>query len=728
MKHAHRLVLSGSQFNELHKDGIKKGWIMSERRIDAVAKATGAAKYTADVVLEGMTFAAVKRSDYPSALIEDIDISVAKEIEGVLGVFTSKDLPGGANLYGRRVFDVPILAEERVRRVGDPIAAVVATSREIAEAAAELIDVTYKELPVVATARDAIKPGAPLIHEKPWEYKGAVVTPEMGINIQSIDTHGSREAAEAALRGAAHIIDETYITPGDHQGYIEPQACIADYHPDGSLNVWNTNKSPYRLRDVLSAVFSLDPKKVEIMPTVLGGDFGGKGSPGDAPLCTALSILVGKPVKMVLRYSEDLLSTDGRHASEIRVRLGVDKDGKLVGGIFEALLDGGSYAGFKPVNTVNLHGIVDAAIAYRVPEFFVESKIVYTNNQPKGHMRAPGSPQAAFAFESALDELGRRSGIGAIKIRELNLLSNGDANPYGTVWLENRGKEVLSLALSQPRTQEAPKGWLYGEGIAIYARSMAAVPKTSLRLRKGANGKVIAEVPIPENGAGGQTVVREMIRSGLGIDSDKIEVKQVSTSLLPTDAGVGGSRVSLGVTVAVANAIKLWKEMPADQELVEVTTSEGSDGPSGAYSAQLARVAVDPATGQLKVLEIVSAVDVAEIVNPKAHQMQIDGGTVMGYGFAVMEDLLEDGGQPWALSMGEFKLPNVADIPKLTTALLRGGKGVGPNNIKAVGELANCPTGAAIANAVEDATGARIRKLPVKAEAIYWAMKEGVSK
>ena len=168
--------------------------------------------------------------------------------------------------------------------------------------------------------------------------------------------------------------------------------------------------------------------------------------------------------------------------------------------------------------------------------------------------------------------------------------------------------------------------------------------------------------------------------------------------------------------------------MKFKRNVVEITTDEGSDGPSGAYSAQLARVAVDPMTGQLKVLELISAVDVAEIVNSKAHQMQIDGGAVMGFGFAVMEDLLEEGGQPWALSMGEFKLPNVADIPKLTTALLRGGKGVGPNNIKAVGELTNCPTGAAIANAVEDATGVRIRRLPIRAETIYWGMKEGSAK
>ncbi len=697
---------------------------MSERRIDAVAKATGIAKYSADIVLEGMAYAAATRSAYPSAVIESIDTSEAEKLEGVIGVFTAKDLPGG-NLYGRRVMDVPILVADRVRWLGDRVAAVVATTREIAEKAAELVQVTYKELPAVTNADDAIAPNPVVIHEAPWDYKGAVAKPEMGPNIQALEIHGSKEKAEQALSKAAHTIEATYYTPGDHQGYIEPQACVVDYKQDGSLRIWATNKSPYRLREQIGLVFGLDPKRIEIMPVVLGGDFGGKGAPGEVPLCTALSILTKRPIKMALRYNEDLLATDGRHASKIKVKLGIDKEGHFVGGTFEALLDGGAYAGFKPVPTVNLHGIVDAAIAYRMPEFYVESKIVYTNNQPKGHMRAPGSPQAAFAFESALDELGKKSGLGPIKIREMNLLDDGEVNAYGDKWLEYRGKQVLALATNQPKEVEVPKGWLYGEGIAIYARSMPAVPKTSLRLTMQEDGKVVVEVPIPENGAGGQTVVREMIRTGLGIESDKIEVRQVSTSSLPTDAGVGGSRVSLGVTVAVANAIKAWKERPAGTNSVEVTTNEESDGPSGAYCAQLARVAVDPETGQLKVLEIISAVDVAEIVNEKAHQMQIDGGAVMGFGFAVMEDLLEDDARVWAQSMGEFKLPNMADLPKLTTVLLRGGKGVGPNNIKSVGELANCGTGAAIANAVTDATGVRIRRLPIKAEAIYSGMREG---
>lgn len=700
---------------------------MSERRIDAVAKATGLAKYSADIVLEGMAYAAVSRSPFPSAIIESIDTSEAEKVEGVLGVFTAKDLPG-TNIYGRRVNDVPVLAKDRVRYVGDRVAAVVATTRQIAEAAAELIEVEYKELPAVTTALNAIEEVSPLVHEAPWDYKGAVVTEAMGKNIQSLEIHGSKEKAIAAIEKAAHVIEQTYTTPGDHQGYIEPQACVVDYKTDGSMRVWATNKSPYRLRDQVGQVYGLDPKKIEVMPILLGGDFGGKGSPGEVPLCTALSILLNRPIKMVLRYNEDLLSTDGRHSSVIKVKLGIDEKGNLMGGTFEALLDGGAYAGFKPVATVNLHGIVDAAIAYRIPEFYVESKIVYTNNQPKGHMRAPGSPQAAFAFESALDELGRSSGLGPIAIREQNLLNNGEVNSYGDSWIEYRGKEVLRLATTQAKTVEVPKGWLYGEGLAIYARSMPAVPKTSLRLSQTKGGKLIADVPIPENGAGGQTVVREMLRNGLGLSSSEIEVRQVSTSLLPTDAGVGGSRVSLGVTVSVAKAIEAWRARPEGTNEIEVTTEEGSDGPSGAYSAQLARVAVDPQTGQLKVLEIISAVDVAEIVSEKAHQMQVDGGTVMGFGFAVMEDLLEDDGRVWAQSMGEFKLPNVADLPKLTTVLLRGGKGVGPNNIKSVGELTNCGTGAAIANAVADATGVRLRKLPVRAEDIFWGMKENLVK
>lgn len=697
---------------------------MSERRIDAVAKATGAAKYSADIVLEDMAYVAANRSPYPSALIESIDTSEAEQLNGVMGVFTWKNLPG-TNIYGRRVIDVPILAGERVRFAGERVAAVVASTREIAEAAAELIRVEYKELPVVDTARKAVADGAYLVHERPWEFSGAVVTREMGNNIQALERHGSKEAAEAALKGAAYVVDETYSTPGDHQGYLEPQGCVVDYHDDGSLRIWATNKSPYRLRDQIAQIFGLDVKQIEIMPVVLGGDFGGKGSPGEVPLCAALSIALARPMKMVLRYNEDLLATDGRHGGDIRVRLGIDRDGNFIGGIVEALMDGGAYAGFKPVPTVNLHGIVDAAIAYRVPQLYVESKIAYTNNQPKGHMRAPGSPQAAFAFESAIDELAKASGLGPIKLRQKNLLTDGERNAYGDTWLEYRGNEVLDLALKQPNNLTVPEGWLYGEGIGVYARSMPAVPKTSIRLRKGEDGKIVAEVPIPENGAGGQTVVREMLRNGLGLPPENIEVRQVSTSLLPTDAGVGGSRVSLGATVAVAKAIEAWKQLEPGGDVVEVVTEEGSDEPSGAYSAQLARVAVDPESGQVKVLEIVTAVDVAEIVNERAHQMQIDGGTVMGFGFAVMEDLLEEGGQVWAQSMGEFKIPNTADLPKLTTILLRGGRGVGPGNIKSVGEISNCATGAAIANAVADATGVRLRRLPIKAENVYWAMRKG---
>lgn len=697
---------------------------MPKGRIDAVAKATGTAEYTADIAVDGMAYVAVTRSPFPSAVIETIDTSAAMAMEGVLGVFRAKDLPG-KNIFGRKVQDIPILASDRVRYVGERVVAVVATSREIAEAAAEVVEVKYKELPMIVDPRSALAPGAPLVHDRPWEYKGAVVRPEMGHNVQSLYSIGSRNETEAVLGTAAYVVDEVYLTPADHQGYIEPQACVASYQKDGRLTVWATNKSPYRLRDQLAEAFDLDPGLIEIMPVALGGDFGGKGSPGEAPLCTALSMLMDRPMKIVLRYNEDLIATDGRHASEIRVRLGIDSAGFLVGGIVEALMDGGAYAGFKPLPTVNLHGIIDAGLAYKIPNLFVESKIVYTNNQPKGHMRAPGSPQVIFAFESAIDELGRALGIGGTKVREINLLKTGEINPYGDIWQEHRGREVLALATAQPPTVSVPEGWLYGEGIAVYARSMPAIAKTSLRLRENKDGGVIAEVPIPENGAGGQTVIHEMLRSGLGLAPESIVVHQVSTSKLPTDAGVGGSRVSLAVSVAVADAIKAWKARPVGQDSVEVITSEGTDSPSGTYSVQLARVAIDPATGQLKVLEIVSAVDVAEIVNQKAHQMQIDGGAVMGFGFACMEDLLEEDGRVWAQNMGEFKLPNSADIPRLTTILFKGGKGIGPGNIKSVGELTNVLTGAAIANAIADATGVRLRRLPLKAETIYWAMKEG---
>lgn len=705
----------------------------SRGRDDAWAKASGAARYVGDISLPGMLHVALVRSLVPHARIARIDTKQAAAADGVAGVFTAADVNPAP--YGRSVRDVPILARGKVRFTGERVAAVVAESRRAAEAAAALVEVTYDDLPAALSAEQAIRPDAPLVHDQPWTYPRPTVSAADGPNVQSRVVHGSGPAAEAALAASDHVIDQTYTTPSVHQGYLEPQACVAAVEGD-RVRIWATNKSPYRLRTQLGECLGLDPASIEIEPVPLGGDFGGKGSPMDIPLCVELARLTGRPVKLVLRYAEDLTATNPRHPARVRVQAGCDATGRLTAVTVRALLNGGAYAGFKPLPNASLHGIDDCTLAYDVPVLFTEAVIAYTNTVPRGHMRSPGSPQAVFALESALDELAGLAGLEPADLRRRNLVPPGVPSVTGKTWAEARGPQTLDAAMAQARLSqaEAPPGWRAGTGLAVYAREAPALGATSIRLVPAAGGRIRAEVPIPETGTGSHTVVRNRLAAELGISPADVEVVHVATGELPGDFGVGASRVTVGMSDALGRAAQAWRDRTGDEPVV-VEAGPGNPGtaypsaggpgtaPVASYCAQVARVAVDPATGQVKVLELLSAVDVGQVIHPPGHQMQIDGGAIMGYGFACLEDLAEDDGQITAANLGEFKLPSINDAPVLRTVLVEGGQGVTPANVKPVGELTNVPVAAAVANAVADATGCRIRDLPVTGEKVFWALR-----
>jgi CO/xanthine dehydrogenase Mo-binding subunit len=703
-------------------EGLAGRWHRAGR-LDATRKATGEAIYVGDIERPGMLHVAVARSALSHARITAIDTTAALSSPGVIGVYTADDVT--ATPYGRAVRDIPVLARDVVRYVGEQVVAVLAESRRQAERAAALVEISYEELPAVTDPVAALAPGAPLVHAEPWKFQRAAVKEDTGANLQSLVTIGEREACEAALRASAHVIDRTYTTPAAHQGYIEPWACIAEVEASGKVHVWLTNKSPYRLREQIASCVGLAEEMIEIEPITLGGDFGGKGSPEQAPLCVELSRLSGRPVKHVLRYSEDLTSTNPRHPTTFRVRLGCDSEGRLTALASDVVLDGGAYAGFKPAPTASIHGVLEAP-GYKIPVFFAEARVTYTNTVPKGHMRAPGAPQQSFATESAMDELAVQIGMDPIEFRRMNLLRNGDDDPNGHPWIEYRGLEALEAALAAYRPQTAPKGWLLGTGISIYSRETSTATATSLCLVPLPSGKLRVEIPIVETGTGSHTVMRELIGRELGYESDEIEVVQVSTDELPQDPGAGGSRVTASIAMAVDQAVKAWRER-LDHGPVSVVVNESGGEHVGSYSVQMAQVAVDPETGETKVLEILSAIDVAEIINPRAHQMQVDGGSTQGFGFACLEDLDESDGQVWAANLGEFKIPSARDVPSYRTILVPGGRGVGTANVKNIGESTNPPTAAAIANAIANATGVRVRDLPLRAERVYRALQEGTS-
>ena len=705
-------------------------------RVDARDKATGATRYSADVEPEGALHAAVVRSTVPHAEVLAVDASAALAIRGVTAVVTAQDLERrfGDELCGRRVRDMPLLARDKVRFSGEGIAVVLATTRQVAEDAAALVVVEYRELTPVLDALAALGPGSPRVHEAPWRYDGAVVDQSHPPNLQSELVEGDPVAVDEVLGRAAHVVTRTYRTPSGHQGYLEPQCWTASPRPGGRVALLGTVKAPYRLREQTAKTLGLALEAVEIDPVPLGGDFGGKGGVVDPTLCAALALWANRPVRLALRAGEDMSATDARHPSVVEVSVGCDADGALLALRVDAVFDGGAYAAVKPIPSANLHGMAECALGYRLEAFSVRSAIAYTTTLPKGHMRAPGAPQAAFAIESALDELASAAGVSPVELRRRSVLSGGDRDAYGHVWDEARGAETLDAALeaadAAPRPEDrerpgrrrpVPSGWRRGRGVALYARPTAPPATTSLRLAPGDDGRLVVELPFPETGTGSHSVVRDELAAALGVDPENVEVRQVSTGLLPYDPGVGASRVTVGLTAAVHQLASRWWES-GGTEAVTVETVPGTERPALSYCAQVADVAVDPETGQVLVSSVVTAADVASVLRPRSHRMQIDGGTVMGYGFACLEDLLERDGQVWAPNLAELRLPTAADVPSLRTVLVEGGRGVGPANVKAVGELTNVPTAAAIANAVAEATGRRVRQLPLTAERVFWAL------
>jgi CO/xanthine dehydrogenase Mo-binding subunit len=681
--------------------------------LDAVAKLTGRAVYAGDVDLPGLCHVAVVRSPVPHARIVRIGAEEARSAAGVVGVFTGRDL--GHLRYGRRVRDVAVLAVEETRFVGERVAAVVAESRIAAERAAALVTLDLEELPAVLDEEAALRPAAPAVHEAAWRYPGAVVAEADPANLQSRVRHGAAEAAERALAASAHVVDRAYTFAAGHQGYLEPQACVARVDADGRVHVWMANKSPYRLRAQLAECLGLDPGAIEVHPVAVGGDFGGKGSPMDAPLCVELARRTGRPVRLVHRYDEDLTSANPRHSGRIRVRLGCDPSGALTGLVADALFDGGAYAGFKPIPSVSLHGLEEPGSSYRIPAAAVDVRIAYTHTVPRGHMRSPGGPEAVFAFESALDELAASAGLDPIGMRRRNLLGSGETNPWGAAYVESRGLETLEAALRGVRPLPVPAGWRHGRGVAIYDRPTRP-GRSSLRLRPSGAG-VVVETALPEQGGGSHTVLRDGLARQLGLDADQVEVRQVSTAELPPDDGVGGSRVTAALSIAVAEAAAAFEA--ADREPVTVEVEPSNVPPVTSFCVQVAQVAVDPGSGQVRVLEVLTAVDVAGVVNPGAHLLQLEGGAAMGFGLACLEDLVIREGRVWAASLGEFRIPSAADVPALRTVLVEGGRGIGALDVKAAGELSNVPTAAAIANAVADAVGVRVRDLPITGEKVW---------
>jgi len=735
-------------------------------RVEGYGKVTGQTQFAADLPFEGLLWAKVLRSPIPHGRIKGIDVSKAKALAGVRAVLTGADV---RDIYvGSRVKDQPVLAYDKVRMAGDAVAAVAADSQAIAEEAVGLIDVEYEELPYVVDPLEALKPSAPLIHEDRNKYKNIPKLPD-GMSSHNLQSYAQWKNGdvEAGFAQAARVFEHTFRTPLSHHGYLEPCACTVQVHGDGRVEVWASNKGPWGLRGQMAEDFGVPQEKIKVHIVHVGGDFGAKASLIDVPIAYYLSKAAGgKPVKLVLDYSEEIMVGGHRHPAVITLKTGVARDGTLTAVKSDICFAGGAYGAQKANPLVTVLGGRRLASMYRCPAIEVQTLCAYTNQVPCTQTRTPGSPQVVFAFESQMDIIAKEMGIEALELRRRNILHDGDANPMGEKWSDILMGEVLDRAVKAAGWKRGGARKNRGWGMALYDRGTPE-GKASSALILQADGKVDILTGVPDVGPGYYTISQQMVCEALGLPPAKVGVVFKDTDSLPFDPGTGGSKQTNTSGHAVnASAREVREKLIAlaarqlgcapeqirqqggkltapnkksttTEAMIKLAVKENG-GPLlhltnfvpkempkvTGFAAQIAEVEVDPSTGGGKVLNVTTAHDTGTVLNHLTLTGQIDGGVVTGVGFSLMEENIVVDGKIATANLGEAKLPCIRDIPPLKTVLIESPTGPTPFGGKQIAENPNSPTAAAIANAIADACGVRLFDLPLAAEKIYWALRQ----
>ncbi len=728
-------------------------------RDEGPAKVTGAARYSADVPLQGALWGKSLRSPLPHARIVRIDTSRAARLPGVRAVLTGADFPPA--LVGRRLKDQPIVARDRVRFIGERVAAVAAVDADTAEEALTLIDVEYEELPAVFDPLAAMEPDAPILHPDLLSYEGLHGRP----TIPNVHSHlfVERGDLERGFAESDYVFEHTFTTASQHQGYIEPYSVLVAIDASGRPDVWMSNKGPFNLRAHLAAALDMPEEWVRINPANIGGEFGGKGSPMDAPVAYQLARRTGRPVRMVMTYTEELTAGNPRHPAVIRLKTGVKRDGRLWARDSLAVWNSGAYGGHKPVPTVHILGGLEAAGPYRIPNLRMDSRCVYTNQIPAGFMRSPGQPQMVFAVESQMDIIAHELGLDPVEIRLRNVIHDGDQSGRGHRYRNVIGERTLRAAVEAGEIGKPKPGPYIGRGLALADRGIGG-GETGVIVRLYPDGRVDVRYGVPDQGVGMSVMLRQVVAEVLALPIEQVTATPGDTDSVPHDAGAGASRhTHIAGRAAYQAAEKVAARLAEAAAALLGTAPEAVSRVDGAYTdggrtvplravaeraataaggvlevreevnlgypdqtcfnAQVAEVEVDPETGQVRLRRLVTVHDVGTVINPLTHQGQIDGGVVQGIGQALIEELLIEDGRVTTANLGEYKLPTIADIPPLTTVLIDAGSGPGPFESKAIGEMSLLPTPAAIANAVFDACGVRLFHIPVTSERVWRALR-----
>ena len=748
------------------------------RRLDALEKVTGRARYGTELSATGMLQAAVLRSDRPHARIVRLDTTRAEAADGVLAVATAADAPG---FFGSVYKELSTFARDKVRYPGEPIAAVAAETLEEAEAALALIEVDYEDLPAVFDPLEAIEPGAPLLHDDLNAYGGpSDLGREGNVCVRVLLERGD---VERALTNSDLVVEQVYFAPSVHQSPIEPRAALAEWDANGRLNVWATTQGGFATRAQLADVFQIPVSQIRVVSTTVGGGFGSKIELKVEHIAAALARKARRPVKLVNSRAEELSYGTPRHPHHITITSGVRRDGTLVARRVRVIQDSGAYSADTP-----LLAAVAAHMGtgpYRIPDARIEVLGALTNKPAFGAFRAPSGPQMVFAVEGHMDVIAEKLGMDPLDLRLLNAWRDGDVALNGQVLRDPAVIEALERAAGaigwrQGRRSER-EGRLRGKGIACaWWATIGGNSAAVTRLNE--DGSVTLVSGAAELGGGSYTTMAQFAADAMDVPFDQVRLSIPDTDSAPYDMMAGGSRTTFNQGKAIqlaagelrtkmlALAGQMLEVSPDDVELVAGTAQvRGAPGRaltyrdlgsasleqggqligSGTYLAPAAEfdpstmhgclmpnwnspsyfchaadVEVDPDTGQVRVLDYVAAHDVGLAVHPTYTEGQIEGGTIQGFGMALVEELIyEDGAlqnRDWSL----YKLPSAPEAPRIRSIVLTHPDAEGPNGAKGLGEGPIIPPPATIANAVAAATGVRLTTLPIAAEAVLRGLEE----
>ncbi|MDE0720258.1 MAG: xanthine dehydrogenase family protein molybdopterin-binding subunit [Dehalococcoidia bacterium] len=737
-------------------------------RHDGLDKVVGSAKFGADTQLSGMLHGKVLRSPYAHAKILGIDTSKAEALPGVTAVVTSKDFPIIGNVTidlaegGSRLLAEHIMAADKARYKGHAVAAVAATSAHIAEAALELIEVDYEVLKPVLSIKDAMADDAPLLHENlttHFKIERFARGDDTGAqsNIASHIQHKLGDI-EKGFAEADVILEREFTTQTVHQGYIEPHASTATWAGDGRLTIWTCTQGAFAIRSSCSAILDIPESRIKVIPTEIGGGFGAKATTYLEPVAAILSKKSGRPVKVIMSRKDVFEGTGPAAASWMKTKIGATNVGKITAAQLWIAFDAGAFPG-SPVGGATLC----ATAQYNIENLLVDGYDVVTNHQKVQAYRAPGQPQGSFSVEPVIDELAEKLGLDPMEFRLMNVVKEGDRQPNGVQHPVFGAREMEEAMRDHPHYNAPLTGPNQGRGVATGYRWQGG-QASSVTINVNSDGTISLTSGSVDIG-GSRTAIAMQAAEVLGISAEDVSPSVVDTDSVGYTANTGGSRTAFDTGFAAIKAAEEVKRLMSQRAALifevdeeNITFEDGqfmcastedkisfkdlsarlmrtggpvtcsmstvSPGIGPVIAGNIVDVEVDPETGKVDVLKFTAFMDVGTAVHPAYVEGQIQGASVQGIGWALNENYVYDeNGAMLNSSFLDYRMPTTLDVPMIDTVMIEVPNPKHPFGLRGVGEAPIIPPLSAIAIAVSNAIGVRMRELPLTPDVILDALE-----